>query len=115
MSAKDAGVPGSTNSVHIVVEHPHSMPQLVAFTDRAIVVGRGADCAITVDDDQVSREHAMFRVDGDRVTIRDLGSRNGTFVNGAAVVGDIELSDDDLVAIGRARLAVRRNWSPPDT
>jgi pSer/pThr/pTyr-binding forkhead associated (FHA) protein len=101
-------------SIHLVVEHPHSLPRLVAVTASSLLVGRGRECAIVLDDEQVSREHAMFLIDGDRVVIRDLGSHNGTYVNGAAVVGDITLSDDDLVSIGRARLAIRRNWSPPD-
>ena len=101
-------------SVHVVVEHPHAPPRLVAILGATIVVGRGADCGIVLDDDQVSREHAQFLVDGDRVVIRDLGSRNGTYVNGAAVVGDVTISDDDLVSIGRSRLATRRQWATPD-
>jgi pSer/pThr/pTyr-binding forkhead associated (FHA) protein len=101
----------SAHLVHLVVEHPHALPRLVAVAGPTVTVGRDPDCGIVVDDDQVSREHAVFLVDGDRVAVRDLGSHNGTFVNGAAVVGDIEISDNDLVSIGRARLAVRRQWS----
>ena len=102
------------HSIHVVVEHPHTQPRLVAITGSRVVVGRAPECEIVVDDELVSREHAMFLVDGDRVSLRDLGSHNGTFLNGAAVVGDVMVSDDDLVAIGRARLAVRRNWSVLD-
>ena len=116
MTAHQA-IPGSdgasARTVHIVVEHPHALPRLVAFDSSPILVGRGPNCTIALDDDQVSREHAQFVVRDDRVIVRDLGSRNGTFVNGAAIVGDVVVGDDDLVAIGRARLAVRRNWTTP--
>lgn len=99
--------------VHVVVEHPHEPPRLVAISDSTVMIGRDPDCGIVIEDDQVSRQHALLLVDGDRVAVRDLGSRNGTFVNGAAIVGDVTVSDDDLLAIGRARLAVRRQWSTP--
>jgi pSer/pThr/pTyr-binding forkhead associated (FHA) protein len=102
---------GSARTVHIVVEHPHALPRLVAIDSSPILVGRGPDCTIALDDDQVSREHAQFVVRDDRVLVRDLGSRNGTYVNGAVIVGDVAIGDDDLVTIGRARLAVRRNWT----
>lgn len=106
-----SGEPART--VHIVVEHPHGLPRLVAIDSSPILVGRGPNCDIALDDDQVSREHARFVIRDDRVIVRDLGSRNGTYVNGAAIVGDVVIGDEDLVAIGRARLAVRRNWAAP--
>lgn len=59
---------------------------------------------VWIDDPSVSRRHARITVDGGRATIRDLGSKNGTLVNGEPVEGDRELADGDELAIGRARM-----------
>jgi pSer/pThr/pTyr-binding forkhead associated (FHA) protein len=64
---------------------------------RALVVGRGAQCQITIDDDTVSSNHARLQIDtqGQRVSITDLDSSNGTFLNGKRItsgraqVGDV--------------------------
>jgi DNA-binding winged helix-turn-helix (wHTH) protein len=59
---------------------------------------------VWIDDPSVSRRHARIRVEGDRATVRDLGSKNGTLVNGEPVDGDRALADGDEVQIGRARM-----------
>lgn len=50
-----------------------------------VVLGRGAGCDIQLTDSEVSRRHAMLEIRGDEVSIRDLGSTNGTFVDGVKV------------------------------
>lgn len=67
-----------------------------------IVVGRDPSCEISRDDSLLSRRHAEFVTEGDLVTVRDLGSRNGVFVNGSRVV-DRVLEPDDIVQIGPLR------------
>ncbi|HLT38300.1 MAG TPA: FHA domain-containing protein [Enhygromyxa sp.] len=64
-------------------------------------VGRMADCWLTLDDDLISRYHARFHVSPDRVEVEDLGSRNGTYVNGERLDGKITLRQADKVRIGR--------------
>lgn len=64
-------------------------------------VGRMADCWLTLDDDLISRYHARFHVSPDRVEVEDLGSRNGTYVNGERLDGKIGLQNADKVRIGR--------------
>jgi hypothetical protein len=64
-------------------------------------VGRMADCWLTLDDDLISRYHARFHVSLDRVDVEDLGSRNGTYVNGERLNGRINLTHADKVRIGR--------------
>jgi DNA-binding winged helix-turn-helix (wHTH) protein len=59
---------------------------------------------VWIDDPSVSRRHARIAVEGERATIRDLGSKNGTTVNGDPVEGDRALADGDEIAIGRARM-----------
>jgi pSer/pThr/pTyr-binding forkhead associated (FHA) protein len=64
-------------------------------------VGRMADCWLTLDDDLISRYHARFHVSPERVEIEDLGSRNGTYVNGERLDGKVTLQQADKVRIGR--------------
>ena len=68
-------------------------------------IGReGAD--ITLDDDQVSRSHARVSVAGATITIEDLGSTNGTFVNGAKIEAPTTLAPGDTVRIGATTFAL---------
>jgi pSer/pThr/pTyr-binding forkhead associated (FHA) protein len=69
-------------------------------------VGRLAECWLVLDDDLVSRNHARFHVGADLTELEDLGSRNGTFVNGDKVVGRRVLVDGDRVRIGREVIEV---------
>jgi hypothetical protein len=67
------------------------------------LIGRSPECDVFLDDVTVSRRHAELLQEGDRYTIRDLGSLNGTFVNRARVES-AELHDDDEVQIGKYRM-----------
>jgi pSer/pThr/pTyr-binding forkhead associated (FHA) protein len=67
------------------------------------LIGRSPDCDVFLDDVTVSRRHAELTSSGDRFTITDLGSLNGTFVNRSRIES-AELEDDDEVQIGKYRL-----------
>lgn len=71
------------------------------------VAGRGAECDIFLGDVTVSRTHALFNVAGDRLRVQDLGSTNGTYVNGAWADA-YALSAGDEVIIGKFHLIVAR-------
>lgn len=66
----------------------------------ACAIGRASTNDLVLAREGVSRNHAVVEVSGGRVVARDLGSLNGTFVNGLRVSGDWTLSDGDLIAIG---------------
>jgi predicted component of type VI protein secretion system len=70
------------------------------------VIGRSADCQLSVDDPLVSRRHAVLRVTREGVIAADLGSRNGVLVNGAKIDGPRDLADGDKVLIGSQELTV---------
>ncbi len=64
------------------------------------LIGRGSDCDIFLGDVTVSRHHAMIGADGDALLLRDLGSTNGTYVNGSWVDA-FALSPGDEIMIGK--------------
>jgi pSer/pThr/pTyr-binding forkhead associated (FHA) protein len=59
--------------------------QIFPVTRPRVVLGRGVNCDIQLQDSEVSRRHAMLEIKGDTATITDLGSTNGTFVDGIRV------------------------------
>lgn len=71
--------------------------------DKDIVIGRSADLDMVLVEDMVSRKHARIVASGGKVTIADLGSTNGTFVNGQRV-DELELKEGDRILIGTSIL-----------
>src|SRR4029077_224531 len=64
------------------------------------VIGRHPECHIQIDSNMVSRKHARVFRDGNRFLVEDLGSGNGTTVNGVRIVNATPLSHDDRVKLG---------------
>jgi predicted component of type VI protein secretion system len=77
-----------------------------------LVVGRDPNCDISHDHALLSRRHAEFVTAGDSVTVRDLGSRNGVFVNGARAAERV-LEPGDIVQIGPLRARYVADASAP--
>ena len=68
---------------------------------RSLIIGRHSGCAVVVDDPQSSRENTGIAFDGRAYIVRDLESRNGTFLNEAPVSGPEVLYPGDRIRIGR--------------
>jgi pSer/pThr/pTyr-binding forkhead associated (FHA) protein len=68
--------------------------------DAEVVVGR-EDAGLTIEDEEISRRHAVIRPSDDGIEIEDLGSRNGTFVNGARIESATPLAGGDTVKLGQ--------------
>lgn len=75
----------------------------VPVDKQSITIGRMPGSTIVIDDPRVSRQHAQVYVDQDRVILSDLGSTNGTFVNGVRITR-AELNGQDDIAIGSSHL-----------
>jgi serine/threonine protein kinase len=71
----------------------------------SVVAGRDPGCAIALTDVRASRKHCRLTVDPPRLSVRDLGSRHGTLVNGVPV-GERELADGDELRLGDTTLRV---------
>jgi DNA-binding NtrC family response regulator/pSer/pThr/pTyr-binding forkhead associated (FHA) protein len=77
----------------------------VPLTGR-LTLGRGPSADLQLVDGKVSREHCRIDVSATRVTIKDLGSQNGTYVNGEAVRRPTPLAEGDEIALGDTLLVV---------
>jgi hypothetical protein len=71
----------------------------VALSDEEATIGRLPDCAVPLSDPQVSRHHAQLRRSPEGYRVVDLGSTNGTTVNGVAVADQL-LHDGDTIGVG---------------
>jgi hypothetical protein len=74
--------------------------QEIDLTEGNFVIGRASACNLTIEDPLVSREHARIMVYPDRAELHDMGSRNGTQLNGKPVKGGERLRHGDRLRIG---------------
>lgn len=81
--------------------------EIVTLTGERIMVGRDPSNRVALTDPAISSLHASLERYGSAWVIRDLGSSNGTFVNGERVAGDIPLRNGDEVSMGASRLVFR--------
>jgi pSer/pThr/pTyr-binding forkhead associated (FHA) protein len=77
------------------------------FQGTEMVVGRAPDCNRSLDLPMVSGRHARLFRANDQILIEDLGSANGTFVNGRRVDGDVAVKVGDLISLGSYTLVLR--------
>ncbi|MBT2514899.1 DUF3662 and FHA domain-containing protein [Arthrobacter sp. ISL-30] len=73
----------------------------------AVVLGRSSEADILVDDTGVSRKHLEIRTEGGSTHAVDLGSTNGSYVNGHKVNGSVELTDGSTITMGRTKIIFR--------
>jgi FHA domain-containing protein len=69
-----------------------------------IMIGRGADCQLILDDDYVSTRHARVVASPNGIYVEDLGSTNGTYVNGQRITAPTTITLADSVRIGKTML-----------
>lgn len=84
----------------------------IAITKSRFLIGRGEDCHLRPQSDMVSRQHCEITVEGGKVTAKDMGSRNGTIVNGDVIEGPREIKMGDLLKVGPLEFEVMIDHSP---
>jgi pSer/pThr/pTyr-binding forkhead associated (FHA) protein len=89
--------------------------ELRALDAERLTVGTLESNDVVVDAEGVSRVHAVLERFGDTWTVRDLGSRNGTFVNGGRIIGERALHAGDEIVLGRLRLLFHGPVRGPET
>ena len=88
----------------VVLDGPDSGREFPLAGAFAIAIGRADEAGIVIDDDQVSRRHALVTVFEDGARIDDLDSTNGTWVNGARIAVPHPLLEGDELRVGGTRL-----------
>ena len=111
---RDASASGASGSTvagafgwALIVETGPQAGLTYVLAEGDTIAGRGADCDIFLGDITVSREHARFSIEDGILRLQDLGSTNGTYVNGAWTDA-YALSANDEVIIGKFHLIVAR-------
>jgi len=94
---------------------PVRFGEFVLDSDTRDVLGRDPDLSVTLESPSISRRHARVRVAGGVATLEDLGSKNGTYVNGQKVAAPVTLSDRDEIRMGHLKLTFRLVAPSPST
>jgi DNA-binding winged helix-turn-helix (wHTH) protein len=105
----DAAGPGPSRRCWLMLD-----TQRVALEEGDAVLGRAPDATVWIDVPGVSRYHARIRVEGQRATVEDLASKNGTYLRGRRVSAPSALSDGDEIRLGSC-VVVFRVPPPADT
>src|SRR3954470_7114898 len=100
--------------VQLIVVRGKPEGKVIPLAGPKFKIGRGETCHLRPNSEQVSREHAEFTLEGGAVIVRDLGSRNGTLVNGKALTTEAcQLKDRALLRVGPLTSAASTQDAPP--
>jgi len=112
-STAPAPRPGGRSYVLRFISGKYQGGEFPIAADKQILVGRSSDLDMVLVEDMVSRKHARIAMQGDQIWIEDLGSTNGTFVNGEKIKR-ARLKEGDRVLIGTSILKLIAGDAPRD-
>jgi two-component system, NtrC family, response regulator GlrR len=101
----------SVPSLEVRASAPHRQEVIVPLGMDPVVFGTSPECDVVLDDAHVSRRHCELRLEEGGLVLRDLGSKNGTFVNDVEVRESV-LRPGNVVRVGQWQLAVRVTGTP---
>ncbi len=93
---------------HVLVMEGSNVGQRAELSAAPILIGRGPDAAIRLDDDYVSTRHARIAAAGDQWFVEDLGSTNGTYIGTVRITQPTTLTLGTQVRIGKTILELRK-------
>jgi len=93
----------------IITLHDKVIKRLAVKEGWKLTIGRGADADVIVDNTAISRKHATLERKYGFYLLSDLGSKNGTFVNGKKVDRTVSISKDDNIELGKFRLSMAKS------
>jgi adenylate cyclase len=96
----------------LVLRGPDGAPVEFPLVGSSMVIGRSANADVQVNDREVSRRHTGVDFENGAFVLKDLGSSNGTFLNGRRLYGPTRLNDGDEVMLGTTRLVFRTSAAP---
>jgi Protein of unknown function (DUF3662)/Inner membrane component of T3SS, cytoplasmic domain len=107
VEGEDQVAPAAATRPAKLLIHEEGSAREVRMAKGVLTIGRLPDCDVVLKDKGASRRHAQLRVDDDVVTLTDLGSTNGTRLNGQQVQTRV-LQDGDKITVGTTVLEFRR-------
>ncbi|WP_104105072.1 FHA domain-containing protein [Nocardioides sp. 616] len=93
---------------HLLVVEGANAGERAELADAPLLIGRGSDAAIRLDDDYVSTRHARVAASGDQWYVEDLGSTNGTYIGSSRLTQPTTLTLGTQVRIGKTILELRK-------
>ena len=93
---------------HVVILEGDNSGETVSLDDAPLLIGRGSDAAIRLDDDYVSTRHARIASSGEQWFVEDLGSTNGTYVGTSRITQATLINLGTQVRIGKTILELRK-------
>jgi DNA-binding winged helix-turn-helix (wHTH) protein len=85
------------------------------LSDGPNLLGRDADCVVQINSPAISRHHARIVVSGADVTLEDLDSKNGTYLNDRAIHGPVVIQEGDEIRVGSVTMTFRRRQAVDST
>ncbi|MFO0755026.1 MAG: sigma 54-interacting transcriptional regulator [Byssovorax sp.] len=107
-TAEPSETPRQAGQASLLVVDGGSSSRVLLPRDGVLVIGRAPEVDLRVDSTAVSRRHARLIVAAGEVSVADLGSHNGTRVNGERVEGTAPLASGDVVTVGETAFILRR-------
>ncbi len=92
--------------VKLIVANGKNVGQEIPVSGPKFLIGRADDCQLRPRSDVISRYHCVILVEEGFVSVRDFGSKNGTFVNDQQIMGEQELHDGDRLRVGQLEFDV---------
>jgi pSer/pThr/pTyr-binding forkhead associated (FHA) protein len=93
---------------HVLVVEGQNAGERAELAEAPVLIGRGSDAAIRLDDDYVSTRHARIAASGDQWFVEDLGSTNGTYIGTVRISQPTTLTLGTQVRIGKTILELRK-------
>jgi pSer/pThr/pTyr-binding forkhead associated (FHA) protein len=100
-------------TVRLRIVHGRPRGQYLSFEHGEYLFGSGTECNVRPNSGWVSRQHCLLRVTPAGAWLRDLGSCNGTLVNGVRLVDECGLAHGDLIEVGPLVFEVQLGPTPP--
>ena len=93
---------------HVLVTEGSNVGERAELAAGPVLIGRGSDAAIRLDDDYVSTRHARIAASGDQWFVEDLGSTNGTFVGTVRITQPTTITMGTQVRVGKTIIELRK-------
>jgi pSer/pThr/pTyr-binding forkhead associated (FHA) protein len=93
---------------HVAITEGANAGETISLDHAPLLIGRGSDAAIRLDDDYVSTRHARIAASGDQWFVEDLGSTNGTYIGSSRLTQPTTLQLGTKIRIGKTTLELRK-------